>query len=74
MIVKGNEITEAQVKAMMGAINARFRASDLEKAAVKAGVPAGGVAIRAADRILIQQRKKGTIEPIAEDKPYWTTL
>jgi hypothetical protein len=74
MIVKGKEITEAQVQAMLGAMSDRFRASDLEAAAVKAGVVGQGVALRAADRLLQQQRKKGVIQPLPEDKPYWTKL
>jgi fructose-1-phosphate kinase PfkB-like protein len=74
MKVKGIEITEAQIQAMLDAMSDRFRASDLEAAAVKAGAVGEGVALRAADRLLQQQRKKGVIQTLPEDKPYWTKL
>jgi hypothetical protein len=73
MKVEGIEITEAQISAMLNAMSKRFRASDVREAAIKAGVP-DAVEMRAADRLLIQQRQKGLIQPIPDDKPYWTKL
>jgi hypothetical protein len=74
MKVNGIEITEAQITAMLEAMSKRFRASDIETAVMKAGVTDDSIAMRAVDRLLQQQRKKGVIQPIPEDKPYWTKL
>ncbi|WP_274644129.1 hypothetical protein [Pseudomonas serbica] len=73
MKVEGIEITEAQISAMLSVMGKRFRASDVREAAIKAGVP-DAVEMRATDRLLIRQRQKGLIQPIPDDKPYWTKL
>lgn len=73
MKVKEIEITEAQISAMLKVMGKRFRASDVREAAKKAGVPSE-VEMRAADRLLIHERKKGHIQQIPEDAPYWEKL
>jgi hypothetical protein len=73
MKVEGIEITEAQINAMLQVMGKRFRASHVREAAKKAGVP-DEVEMRAVDRLLVQQRQKGLIQPIPDDKPYWTKL
>jgi hypothetical protein len=73
MKVQGIEVTEAQVNAMLATMNSRFRASEVEAAAEKAGV-ASEISMRATDRLLQQQRQKGHIKQIPEDAPYWSKL
>lgn len=71
MKVKGIEINDQQIGAMVDAMSAKFRASDLAAAAERAGVVDGEVAMRAADRFIQQQKKKGWITLIGSG-PYWT--
>ncbi|WP_338924515.1 hypothetical protein V0M98_33410 (plasmid) [Pseudomonas silesiensis] len=72
MKVKGIEVTDAQISAMIDAMASHFRASDVEAAAIKAGVPdADMIALRAADRLIQQRRKKGLIKIVGKG-PYWT--
>ena len=73
MRVKGVDITGEQISAMLSVMGKRFRASDVREAAMKAGVP-NEVEMRAADRLLIHERKKAHIQQIPEDAPYWEKL
>jgi hypothetical protein len=73
MRVKGLEINDAQINAMLACMNDRFRASDIEVAAVKAGVPEGDVAKIAACRMIQQQRNQGGIQAYACG-PFWKKL
>lgn len=73
MKVKGVEITEQQLAAMLQAMGERFRAADVMAAAEAAGVQKGEVAMRAADRLLQKQRKAGKIKIIASG-PYWSSV
>ncbi|WP_455233507.1 hypothetical protein [Geopseudomonas aromaticivorans] len=70
MKVKDVEISEAQLAAMRGAMAGEFRASDIVRAAEQAGVPAGEIAMRAADRLIQAERKQGRIKPAASS-PFW---
>lgn len=70
MRVKGVEITEAQIEAIMASMCKRFRASDVIAAAEAAGVEKGEIAMRAADRLIQKQRKANRIRIIASG-PYW---
>lgn len=71
MKVQGIEISPEQVASMASAINDRFRAKDIEAAAVAAGVEPGEIAMRAADNFIQRQRRAGRIK-IIESGPYWT--
>lgn len=74
MNVNEIEITEAQILAMLGVMaGSRFRASDIVAAGEAAGVEKGSVAVRAADRLIQRQRKKGAIR-IIESGPYWQAV
>lgn len=73
MNVKGIEITEEQVAAMSVVMTERFRSADLIAAAEHAGVPKGEIAMRAADRLIQQQRKAGKIQ-IIKSGPYWARI
>jgi hypothetical protein len=72
MYVHWVEITEAQQEACVSAMKKRFRASDIESAAIQAGVPKyndrNGIAHRVADRLIQRQRKAGKIK---RDGVYW---
>lgn len=73
MKVKGIEISEEQIAAMLKVMGGkRWRASDITVAAEAAGVTPGGVAMRAADRLIQQQRKARKIK-IIDSGPYWTS-
>jgi hypothetical protein len=71
MKVNGIEITDEQIGAMVDAMSSKFRASDIATAAERAGVVDQEVAMRAADRFIQQQKKKGWITLIGTG-PYWT--
>jgi hypothetical protein len=73
MNVKGVEITAEQVAAMSAAMTEQFRSADIIAAAEEAGVPKGEIAMRAADRIVQQQRKAGKIQ-IVKSGPYWALV
>ena len=72
MKVKDVEISEAQVEAMRGAMSAKFRASDIVSAAELAGVPTGEVSMRAADRLIQAERKRGRIR--VTTPPFWARV
>lgn len=71
MKVNDVEITEAQIQAMLAAMNERFRAADIIAAAEAAGVKKGTISNRAADRIIQKQRKARAIR-LLDSGPYWT--
>ncbi len=77
--VQGRLITDAQCEAMLARMKAGpFRASDIEKAALEAGVPArapdfrynGGTAHRAADNLIQRERKAQRIR-LVKNGPMW---
>lgn len=70
MQIKGVEITEAQVEAILASMQKRFRASDVIAAAEAVGVEKGEIAMRAADRLIQKQRKAKTIRLVGSG-PYW---
>lgn len=70
MKVKDFEVSEQQIAAMSAAMNERFRSADIVAVAEHAGVPKGEISMRAADRLIQQQRKAGKIQ-IIKSGPYW---
>ena len=72
MYVHGIEVTKNQQQACIDAMNGKFKAADIEAAAIAAGVPKfvsmgkfqmqEYLASRVADRLLQKQRKAGVIK------------
>ena len=72
MFVLGVEITPQQIAAGNAAMVARFRAHDVVRALVGAGVVASGyVANRTADRLMQKARKEGLVRVSRGNKRIW---